>query len=266
MKTRILSALALLIIFIPLIIIGELPFAILILICGILGLRELIILKNAKKNIPLILEILAYLITTFLIMNNYGEKELFFLLDYRIVAFAVFFFISPIVFINDKERYNINDALYLIGSILFIGLSFNLIILIRNYSLLYIIYLFLITCLTDVFALLTGIYIGKHKLCEKISPKKTIEGLVGGVIMAVVIGSIFYHDAIDPNINIFVIMFISMVLSLIGQVGDLCFSAIKRYYNKKDFSNLIPGHGGILDRFDSIIFVVLAFTLLIVLL
>ena len=69
----------------------------------------------------------------------------------------------------------------------------------------------------------------------------------------------FYMTVINPNMSLIFITLITIMLSLVGQLGDLVFSSIKRYYDKKDFSDLIPGHGGILDRFDSIIFVVLAF-------
>ena len=157
--------------------------------------------------------------------------------------------------------YNLNDALFLTASTLFIGLSFNLLILLRNFSLDYVIYLFIISIITDTFAYITGKYIGKNPLAPLISPKKTIEGLVGGTIMGVVVGTIYYTTVINPGLDIGIIIFVTLCLSLIGQLGDLIFSSIKRYYDVKDFSNLIPGHGGILDRLDSIIFIVLGFIL-----
>ena len=92
---------------------------------------------------------------------------------------------------------------------------------------------------------------------EKISPNKTIEGLIGGTLMGTFIPMVFYLTVINPNISMQILFIVTISLSLIGQLGDLVFSAIKRHYKVKDFSNLIPGHGGILDRFDSIIFVIL---------
>ena len=115
--------------------------------------------------------------------------------------------------------------------------------------------------MTDTFALLTGMFIGKHKLAPTISPKKTVEGFVGGALMGTFIATSFYTTVINPAMPLVFVIFITLLLSCVGQMGDLVFSFIKREYDKKDFSNLIPGHGGILDRFDSLIFVVLAFIL-----
>jgi phosphatidate cytidylyltransferase len=136
-------------------------------------------------------------------------------------------------------------------------------ILISDSNINYLIYLVLITTITDSFAYFTGYLIGQHKLCEKISPNKTIEGAIGGVLIGTIIPTLFYLYLIDSNINILLIVVITFVLSIIGQLGDLFFSSVKRHYNIKDFSNLIPGHGGILDRLDSLIFVVITFVLFI---
>ena len=157
--------------------------------------------------------------------------------------------------------YDINDALYLIGSLLFINISFNLILVIRNYSLNYLIYLLLITVITDTFALITGMYIGKNKLAPSISPHKTIEGFIGGVLMGTFVATTFYYTVIDSGISLAILILTTLFLAVVGQLGDLVFSSIKRTFGVKDFSNLIPGHGGILDRLDSLIFVILAFIL-----
>ena len=263
MKVRVLSAIVLLAIFIPLLLTGGLPFSLLMLLIALLGLHELIKIRKTKKDFPFFVEICAYVIVTFMTLNNYESKDLFFLMDYRLMSIIMFVFLSPMVFINDSKRYNLNDALFLVGSTIFIGLSFNLLILVRNFSLEYIIYLFMISIMTDTFAYITGRYIGRNPLAPIISPKKTIEGLIGGTIMGVVMGSMYFSTFIDLGLDMGIVIFITLFLSLIGQLGDLIFSSIKRYYGTKDFSNLIPGHGGILDRLDSIIFIVLGFILFI---
>jgi phosphatidate cytidylyltransferase len=263
MTKRILGAIILVAIFVPFLIIGELPFTILMSVLSLFGLYELLKVRESKKKFPIVLKIFAYILTGYFCLYNTNSIEFINKFDYRVMAFIIFLFITPMVFINDTKKYNLNDALFLIGSVLFIGLSFNLIIITRNYDITYIIYLLLITTITDTFALFTGMLIGKHKLCPKISPKKTVEGLIGGTIMGTFVATIFYNTIISATVPLVTVILLSFVLCLVGQLGDLVFSSIKRYYEVKDFSNLIPGHGGILDRFDSLIFVVLTFTILI---
>ena len=112
--------------------------------------------------------------------------------------------------------------------------------------------------MTDTFAHSIGTLFGKHKINE-ISPKNSGEGCLGGAFFGTLISVLFYLIVINQDINIFLLVFITLFLSIIGQLGDLFFSQIKRQYGIKDFSNLMPGHGGVLDRLDSIIFVTLAF-------
>ena len=127
-------------------------------------------------------------------------------------------------------------------------------------------YVIIISYITDTFAYLIGSRFGKHKLIERISPKKTIEGSIGGWVFAVIISLLwacyFNFFGIDRNI----IFISSFILPIVSQIGDLVFSLIKRNYDVKDFSDLIPGHGGILDRLDSNIFCIIVFGTLILLL
>ena len=259
MKVRVISAIIMIAVFVPFLIIGEIPFAILMGVLGACGLYELMRVRESKKKFPIVLKVIAYFLVLAFSMYNINSIEFAYKFDYRVVAFIIFMFTSPMVFINDTKRYNLNDALFLIGSILFVGLSFNLIVITRNFDISYIIYLLLITTITDTFALITGMLIGKHKLCPDISPKKTIEGLIGGMLMGTFVATAFYYTVISSSISLVFLIIITAILCLVGQLGDLVFSSIKRYYGVKDFSNLIPGHGGILDRFDSLIFVTLAF-------
>ena len=110
---------------------------------------------------------------------------------------------------------------------------------------------------TDIFAYAIGRRIGKHKF-SKISPNKSIEGCIAGTVGAILL-SILYtfllNKCFNFNINYLIISAISVILSIIGQAGDFSASSIKRYTGVKDFGNLIPGHGGMLDRFDSLIFI-----------
>ena len=110
---------------------------------------------------------------------------------------------------------------------------------------------------TDVFAYIFGKTLGKHKF-SKISPNKTLEGCIGGTIGSVIIillYTIVCNTWFNLGISYIYIVLIGILLSIIGQIGDFSASSIKRYVGIKDFSNLIPGHGGMLDRIDSVIFI-----------
>lgn len=118
-------------------------------------------------------------------------------------------------------------------------------------------YIFTTAWGTDIFAYLIGKTIGKHKF-SKISPNKSIEGCIGGVIGSVVLSilcTVIFNNFFGMNFSYVYIILISVVLSIIGQIGDFAASSIKRYVGIKDFGNLIPGHGGMLDRIDSVIFI-----------
>lgn len=117
--------------------------------------------------------------------------------------------------------------------------------------------------MSDVFAYFVGSALGKHKLCPKISPKKSVEGAIGGVLGCVLASVILYAVFINfvfkaEGSNYLAVALMSAFLSVISMCGDLTASVIKRNFEIKDFGKLIPGHGGILDRFDSIIFVLVA--------
>lgn len=259
MKQRVISAIIALIIIVPIIIVGGNLFNIAVYIIALLGLKEFMDIKETKKNIPIFIKCMSIIFFMLIILSSYGGDLLTLSMDYRLISGLFLAFLLPTVLYHDRTKYSINDAFYLMGGIFFLALSMTLLINVRSYSLNVLIYLILITTISDTFAYITGMLIGKHKLLESISPKKTWEGTIGGTIFGVLVSTVFYVVVIDPEINLFIIIAISLFLSLVGQLGDLVFSAIKRYYGKKDFSNIMPGHGGILDRLDSIIFVLLSF-------
>ena len=116
---------------------------------------------------------------------------------------------------------------------------------------------------TDIAALLFGKAFGSRKLCPKISPKKTVEGAIGGLTCTVIIAmiaAILLQKYAGLYFDIITLVIWAILVSIVGQFGDLCLSVVKRAAGVKDFGNLLPGHGGILDRFDSHMFAV-AFTL-----
>ena len=120
------------------------------------------------------------------------------------------------------------------------------------------IYVAVATYITDTGAYFCGRFFGKHKLNERISPKKTIEGSVGGWISGAVI-SFGFGLLFAPAIPMNLLIASSLLMPIVGQLGDLAFSAIKRHDGIKDFGNIFPGHGGVLDRIDSLIFNLILF-------
>ncbi len=140
----------------------------------------------------------------------------------------------------------------------FIALLYSYIFALRasEYGIYLIILLFAATWCADGGAYFVGVLFGKHKLAPELSPKKTIEGAVGGIVAAVL--SMGIYAAILENIfnvpcNLPALLVTGLLCSILGPVGDIATSAIKREYNVKDYGNLIPGHGGVLDRFDSVL-------------
>ena len=260
MTKRIVSALVALLIFIPIIIKGGIIFNIAAYLVGILGLYEFLNAKSMKKPVPFFINVIAYIFLSLIILVDVKSLSTMFSLDYRVLAALFIVFLLPVVLYHDSKKYNIRDALYMIGGVLFLGISMALLIMVRNIDLKIFVFLFTITITTDTFAYISGLLIGKHKLLTEVSPKKTWEGLIIGTIMGVFVSSMFYYTCIDPTISKITLLLICTFLSLLGQFGDLTFSAMKRFFGIKDFSNIMPGHGGVLDRLDSIIFVVLGFS------
>ena len=130
----------------------------------------------------------------------------------------------------------------------------------RHHDLFFILFGLFAAWLCDTFAYFTGRFLGKHKMCPNISPKKTVEGAIGGVLggvlSCVILFLIFdkYYFTIH-TISIVWVIVVSAILSVVGMCGDLTASVVKRNFGVKDFGNILPGHGGVMDRFDSGLFV-----------
>lgn len=152
------------------------------------------------------------------------------------------------------------------GICILVILLFKAIPSVRNleHGFFYLLFAVLSGCVTDIFAYLTGKSLGRHKLCPVISPNKTVEGSIGGIVgtVAVLLSLGFTLEKANVmQVNLSALTIYALLSSIIGQFGDLSMSAVKRCLGVKDYGNLFPGHGGILDRFDSLLFIA-PFTLL----
>ena len=258
MRKRIVSAIILIAICVPLIILGKIPFALGIGLLSIFAFKEVMSLYK----FPMIVRILSFIGMLSIIYSNFDSNNIINGLDYKVINISLLLIMLPVLLFQTRNKYNIEDAFKLYGFLFLIGISLNYFILIRDLDLKYFLYVLLITIFTDTFAYFGGSLIGKHKF-SKISPNKSIEGCVIGSLMGTFIMTIYYLSIIGGNLSTILVILITFLLTIVGQAGDLFFSAIKRHYGIKDFSNLIPGHGGILDRLDSLIFVVIAFMIFI---
>ena len=187
-------------------------------------------------------------------LSNEALKEIL------IAIIPISLLVLTIELIVSKEKKNIIDIAITLLGVCYIPLMLVFLSIIRGRFIngkIIIWYVILASWGSDVFAYFIGKRWGKHKF-TKISPNKTIEGCVAGVLGAV-ISAIVYTIAINNilalGINYLLVAIITIILSLIGQIGDLAASSVKRYCEVKDFGELIPGHGGMLDRIDSVIFI-----------
>ena len=259
MKTRIISAVVALAIIVPLLIIGGKAFTVAAGIIAVLAYKEIIDLKESHKKIPALIQIIGLIDLLLLVFSEFDGYSIMFGVTYKGIALTLVSLLIPVV-LYKNDSYTTKDAFYMIGTILLLGTVFNVFILLRAISLYNIIYLVLIATMTDTFAMLIGSLIGKHKMIPDVSPKKTWEGSVAGSVVGTIIAVIFYSNLIGPfSIKLLIG---TLILSIVGQFGDLIFSKIKRENKIKDFSNIMPGHGGILDRLDSLVLIVLTYIIL----
>jgi len=185
-------------------------------------------------------------------------------LDVVLLAVTIVISIKCILFLfyDSVQKISISSKyLYLLG---YITLPFVFIVKIsfgtNDYNPKIIIGLFILIWTNDTFAYLVGKSIGKHKLFERVSPKKTIEGFLGGAVFAAFAGFLISKFYIQPNPafsskSILIWTIIALIVSVFGTIGDLIESKFKRIAGVKDSGSIMPGHGGILDRLDSVIFV-----------
>ena len=187
----------------------------------------------------------------FVPQSQYGNMML--------IAIPILLLVSFLQVIITNMKTNFNDLVYTFMGIIYVTFLIGSMVMIRGLEngKILIWYVFWAGWATDVFAYAIGMKFGKHKF-SKVSPKKSIEGCIAGIIGAILVSltyTYFINLYTSVEYSYLYISIVALILSCIGQVGDFAASAIKRYVEIKDYSNLIPGHGGMLDRIDSVMFI-----------
>ncbi|WP_394232498.1 phosphatidate cytidylyltransferase [Niallia oryzisoli] len=252
MKQRIITAVIFGAILISLTLMGGIPFVILAYLFASIAMYEL--LKMRKLNLFSFSGIITlFTLWIFLLPTKYLDLlERIQITKIEIILIAVLLLFAYTVL--TKNRFTYDDVAFSIMSILYVGMGFYYFIETREAGLSYIFYSLFIIWATDSGAYFTGRAMGKRKLWPDISPNKTVEGFIGGIVSAVIV-SIPFGLFSQMDTSVILLAFVTIFLSVFGQIGDLVESALKRHYQVKDSGTILPGHGGILDRFDSLLFV-----------
>ena len=223
-------------------------------IIALLGISEFYNAFKSKNINPI--EIVGYLSALPILGISYVEPEILKMLVFFMLPIAIFllFFKS----IKSNLKYNIIDISVTIMGIVYIPLMLSFIPLIcdMKYGGYLVWYMLAAAWLTDTCAYFVGSAIGKHKFSE-ISPKKSVEGCIGGAIGSMAFFGLYSYclTRIGIDLNVPFMTLFGFIISFVSQLGDFAASSIKRYCDIKDFGNIMPGHGGALDRFDSIIMI-----------
>ncbi|MBM7586865.1 phosphatidate cytidylyltransferase [Bacillus pakistanensis] len=255
MKQRIITAIVAAAVFLPIVLYGNMPFIILTYLLATIALFETLKMRNQTiLSIPGMISIA--LLWIFLLPSQYNKVlEDMGLSKIELALLAVLLFLTYTVV--TKNRFTFDDVAFSTLATLYVGIGFYYFIETRNHDqgLAFVFYALFIIWTTDSGAYFIGRAMGKKKLWPDISPNKTIEGALGGVVCALIVAVIFIFFVDLGGISIPKLLIVTAILSAFGQIGDLVESALKRHYAVKDSGQLLPGHGGILDRFDSLLFV-----------
>ena len=297
MKQRTITAIILLAICIPLLLLGSYYLAVAVAIIGCMAGYELLSAhkkqqENSEKY-PLLTVIFVFIGIISLVFLNYSvvDGKASFYFDFQegimtkigfspeILLLFLIFMLGSSVF---SQRFKITDAFYIFTMVVFLTFGLQSFLYIRSLPLnlemglkvhyqpysyealngIYLcLYLLIVTMMTDTGAYIGGMLYRKtnkpiHYVAPRISPKKTVEGAICGSVCGTLIGSLFFIFVVSPyelTLPWYVVIILTFLLTITAQIGDLIFSCVKRHYQIKDFSHLLPGHGGVLDRIDSLI-------------
>ncbi|MDH6364954.1 phosphatidate cytidylyltransferase [Enterococcus sp. PF1-24] len=256
MKQRVITAVVALAFFIPVIWYGKIAIELVAAAMAVVGVYELFRMKGL--TIFSLEGVLSAAGAAILVLPL--GRWLPFLPD-GTSSFTIYYLIVMVLLgmsVISKNTYTIDEAGFPVIASLYTGVGFQHLVTARNASIQAVLLALFIVWATDIGAYMVGRKFGKHKLLPSVSPNKTIEGSLGGILSAVVVALIFiliYPSKEYFGYSTIVMLLFTVVFSIVGQFGDLVESSIKRHYEVKDSGNILPGHGGILDRFDSLLFV-----------
>lgn len=247
-RTRLVSGIVLMVVTIALMVYGGYPLFLVITLVSLTGLYELYRVAGIEKTVPAFAGYISSVVTDIMVLNDKYELLVMWLV-FTLMVFMV-------CYVAAYPKFNSGQVTMLFFGIVYVTVMLSFVFKVRfvqdGHLLVWFIYIG--AWGSDTFAYCTGKLIGKHKMPSELSPNKTIEGCLGGVFGAALTGFIFAAVFYNNRNILWQLPLIGAVSSVISQTGDLAASAIKRNQGIKDYGNLIPGHGGILDRFDSIIF------------
>ena len=254
-KTRLLSGIVLVIIALATIICGGPVLFVTLLCVSLIGMQELYKAVGIRKERFNSLEIISYISVTVYYLAVWLLPT-----QYHLPAVILGVLLIMSVYVFTYPKYQTGQIIGAFFGIVYVGVMLSYVLQTRLLEggafLVWLIFLCSWGC--DTCAYCVGVLIGKHKMAPILSPKKSIEGAVGGVLGAALLGALYAWAISGYNPNSahtpMIYAIICAVGALVSMVGDLAASAIKRQQNIKDYGTLIPGHGGILDRFDSVIF------------
>lgn len=248
-KTRLLSGIVLMAVTIALMVYGSYPLFWVITAISLIGLYELYRAVGMEKTPPAALGYISGVVIDILILENGYEYYVIWLIATLIVMMMCYVIAYP--------KYNSEQMTMLLFGLIYVTTMLSFVFKVRflENGIVFVWLIFIGAWGSDTCAYCVGKLCGKHKLPSALSPNKTIEGCLGGILGAALIGFLFAFAVMSDSSYWWKFALIGGVSSVISQIGDLTASAIKRNHDIKDYGKLIPGHGGILDRFDSIIFI-----------
>ncbi len=285
MKQRIITAIILGLVALPICIFsGTIAFPIAIAFIGVVGVWELLgcmgIRKNLLISVPLYIAAVAAPFVVRYTLDNKLATTLSSVIPYKpvrsydalivVLGLYVLYILGVWIFSYQKDQnVDMNKTLASVLISLYIISATSSIVMIRDSfgGEYYWYFIFIGAWVTDTFAYFTGVFFGKHKLIPNVSPKKTVEGAIGGVVFCIAFfvgyGAII-NSLTDYNISLVLLGFAGLLSAFVSMIGDLSMSVIKRTYGIKDYGKIFPGHGGVLDRFDSILAVSIVLALVLV--